>query len=557
MGETQFALPDVGEGVAEGELVAWLVEEGERVEEDQPVAEVETDKAIVEIPAAYDGVVTQLHAEAGEIVPVGDVIVTFDVDEEGSTTESDTGSATADGDRGGNDGDAAGDETDAAVTEGTGTADTPTDRVFAPPSVRRAAREADVDLATVPGSGPGGRITGDDLRAAITGRSPPGGQDDLTASESGSMATPGGSMASGGTPTGADDGPTAGEDDRPRSDPAVGGTDGVGARNADRDRTLAMPATRELAREEDIDIDAVPASERRDGEAYVTPEDVHAYVTGETGVGAGASGSGVDDGTTGSGPAAAGGASSGTGSEAGTGADTEGTQPGDRIPYRGVRRTIGERMATAKYTAPHVSHHDEVDVSDLVETRERLTASTTEDAPRLTYLPFVIKAVVAGLRAQPILNAELDEAAEEIIVHDSYDIGIAVATDAGLMVPVVEDADEKGLLELAAEVRDLAARARNRTISPEELQGSTFTITNLGAIGGEHASPIINYPEVGILALGEIKRKPAVHEGEVVPRDLLTVSMSVDHRVVDGADAARFTNEVTRYLNNPDLLLLE
>ncbi|SDX89773.1 2-oxo acid dehydrogenase subunit E2 [Halopenitus persicus] len=524
MGETQFALPDVGEGVAEGELVAWLVEEGERVEEDQSVAEVETDKAIVEIPAAYDGVVSRLHAEEGEVVPVGDVIVTFDVDEESASVDEGSADPGAEdaavGDEAASAKDAtsaedvAGDDVagdDAAEAEGADTTDVATGRVFAPPSVRTAAREAGVDPASVSGSGPGGRITAADLRAAIDARARSTDDDGRT------QAAP----------------EDAGTADRSRSATTSGGGDSSGT--ADRDRTLAMPATRRIAREEGVDIDAVPASERRDGEAYVTPDDVRAYAAGETGADADATQSDADT----------------------VQSDTDATRPGDRIPYRGVRRTIGERMATAKYTAPHVSHHDEVDVTDLVAIRERLTAATAEDEPRLTYLPFVIKAVVAGLRAQPILNAELDEEAEEIVVHDRYDIGIAVATDAGLMVPVVENADEKGLLELAAEVRDLAARARNRTISPEELQGSTFTITNLGAIGGEHASPIINYPEVGILALGEIKRKPAVHEGEVVPRDLLTVSMSVDHRVVDGADAARFTNEVTRYLNDPDLLLLE
>ncbi|WP_096390359.1 2-oxo acid dehydrogenase subunit E2 [Halopenitus persicus] len=542
MGETQFALPDVGEGVAEGELVAWLVEEGERVEEDQPVAEVETDKAIVEIPAAYDGIVSRLHAAEGEVVPVGDVIVTFDVDAEGSTADESAGAgdvdATTDEDAAGGAaaGDAAGEN--AADAEGAGATAAATDRVFAPPSVRTAAREAGVDLASVHGSGPGGRITADDLRAAIDGRPGSTGDGERTrpTDEAGRSRS---------------DDEVAGSTGRRGSTATSRGGDSSGT--ADRDRTLAMPATRQLARDEGVDIDAVPASDRRDGEAYVTPDDVRAYAAGETGTAAGAGAAVADDvGERGGSEAGA----TGTDADAGT-ADADATRPGDRIPYRGVRRTIGERMATAKYTAPHVSHHDEVDVTDLVATRERLTAATAEDEPRLTYLPFVIKAVVAGLRAQPILNAELDEEAEEIVVHDRYDIGIAVATDAGLMVPVVENADEKGLLELAAEVRDLAARARSRTISPEELQGSTFTITNLGAIGGEHASPIINYPEVGILALGEIKRKPAVHEGEVVPRDLLTVSMSVDHRVVDGADAARFTNEVTRYLNDPDLLLLE
>jgi pyruvate dehydrogenase E2 component (dihydrolipoamide acetyltransferase) len=327
-----------------------------------------------------------------------------------------------------------------------------------------------------------------------------------------------------------------------------------------------MPATRELAREAGVDLDSVPASEERDGEAFVTPEDVRAYAdsgttvtpegaTLQTAPAADPSVSAGTESTVDSGNAPEGDAAGGA--EAATSVEESGPRPGDRIPYTGIRRTIGDRMVESKYTAPHVSHHDEVDVTDLVETRTRLKEVAADRGVSLTYLPFAIKAVVAGLKAEPYINSELDEEGEEIVLHDEYNIGIAVATEAGLMVPVVEDADEKGLLEIAEEVQDLAARARDRTISVEELRGSTFTITNLGAVGGEHASPIINYPEAGILALGEIKEKPAVHEGEVVPRHILTLSATVDHRIVDGAIAARFTNEVKQYLHDPDLLLLE
>ncbi|MBB6646181.1 2-oxo acid dehydrogenase subunit E2 [Halobellus ruber] len=534
----EFALPDVGEGVAEGELVTWLVEAGERVEEDQPIAEVETDKAMVEIPSAYDGVVSELRAEEGEMVPVGEVFVVFETDEDDAAGDDTATAGAADE---GSAGAVGGDPTDdAAVPDG---------RVFAPPRVRRLARAEGVDLGNVAGSGPGGRITEADVEAAA-------GAGSGAAADDGSRESPGDGTV------------TAGASTNGTSESIQSGA--AGRSRADRDRTLAMPATRQLAREEGVDLDAVPASEERDGEAFVTPADVRSYADAgreatpegatlptasapESSASAGTE-STVDGETA---PETDAEATPGTDVEATTAAEESGPRPGDRVPYTGIRRTIGDRMAESKYTAPHVSHHDEVDVTDLVETRTRLKEVADDSGVTLTYLPFVIKAVIAGLRAEPYMNSQLDEEAEEIVLHDEYHIGIAVATDAGLMVPVVENADRKGLLEIAREVQDLAKRARDRTISVDELRGSTFTITNLGAVGGEHASPIINYPEAGILALGEIKEKPAVHEGEVVPREILTISASVDHRIVDGAIAARFTNKVKQYLHDPDLLLLE
>jgi len=195
-----------------------------------------------------------------------------------------------------------------------------------------------------------------------------------------------------------------------------------------------------------------------------------------------------------------------------------------------------------------------------VEAREELKPKAEEEGVRLTYMPFVMKAIVAGLKEHPYLNSELREDDEEIVLKGDYNLGIAVATDAGLMVPVVDDVDEKGLFELAAEVRDLAARARDRSLKPEEMKGGTFTITNFGAIGGEYATPIINYPETAILGLGAIEERPVVRESDegesdIVPAPTLPLSLSIDHRVVDGAVAAEFANTVMEHLENPLLLL--
>jgi pyruvate dehydrogenase E2 component (dihydrolipoamide acetyltransferase) len=214
-------------------------------------------------------------------------------------------------------------------------------------------------------------------------------------------------------------------------------------------------------------------------------------------------------------------------------------------------------MERSKYTAPHVSHHDTAEVDALVAAREELKPKAEDAGVRLTYMPFVMKAIVAGLEEFPYLNSELREEDEEIVLKSEYNLGIAVATDAGLMVPVVENVDEKGLFELAEEVRDLATRARERTLKPAEMKGSTFSVTNFGAIGGEYATPIINYPETAILGLGAIEERPVVRDGEVVPAPTLPLSLSIDHRVVDGAVAAEFANTVMDHLEHPLLLLTQ
>ena len=504
----EFELPDVGEGVAEGEIVGWLVEVGDTVEEDQPVAEVETDKAVVEVPSPVDGTVKEIHADAGELVPVGTVIVTFA--EEGDETEgqepAETRTDTATETRS----EVGAVESKDDGTSGDDSGSASNGRVFAAPSARRLARELDVDIGAVDGSGPGGRVSDTDVRAAAESEDGEPAADEPVADE----------------PATDDSAPKAAVE-------RVGGDDGTGSEpamttgSASRERTLAAPATRRLAEESGIDIDSVPTDEERDGEAFVTPAAVEAFAESQRAA-----------------------------QDADRAALAE-SGGEERVPYRGVRRTIGEQMARSKATAPHVTHHDEVDVTELVETRSELKAEAEERGISLSYMPFVMKACVAALRAFPSMNAMLDEEAEEIVEKHYYNIGVATATDAGLMVPVVRNADDGNLLELASEMNELVGKARERSISREEMQGGTFTITNVGAIGGEYATPIINVPEVAILALGAIKEKPRVVDGEVVPRHVMTLSLSIDHRVIDGAIAAQFTNRVMRYLENPQLLLLE
>ncbi|WP_159903904.1 dihydrolipoamide acetyltransferase family protein [Salinirussus salinus] len=542
----EFALPDVGEGVSEGEVVAWHVEPGDRVAEDDVLAEVETDKAVVDLPAPVTGVVRELHAEVGDVVPVGEVVVTIEEDAEGGAEPEEAEAA---------DGEEPAADPAGTAPGGNGTGG----RVFAAPSVRRLARELGVDLAAVDGSGPGGRVVESDVRAAANA-----GGSDAEASPAGTSATEAGA-ASDGPAGGAGDGPTAavtrrGDD----SGAAAGGgtTPAETAGAADRDRTLAVPATRALADELGVDIDSVPTDKTREGEPFVDAEDVRAHAeaqsaaaeAGEASEAAGGaeSGAGAGAGST------AGAEPAGIGPPAGE-ADTGGAAAAGerREPYRGIRRTIGERMAAADDAVPRATHHDSVVVTELVETRERLRGPAEERGVRLTYLPFVLKAVAAGLREHPVLNSRLDEEREEIVYHDAANVGVATATDDGLLVPVVERVGEKGVLELAAEVADLVERARARELSREEMQGGTFSVTNFGAVGGEYASPIVNHPETAILGLGELAKRPVVVDDEVVARHTLPLSLSIDHRVIDGADAARFANTVMGYLEEPSLLLLE
>ena len=528
----EFELPDVGEGVAEGEIVAWHVSVGDTVGEDEVLAEVETDKAVVDLPSPVAGTIEALHAEVGDVVPVGDVVVRIDTGEESAADTGDKEPVADSGEE------AASDEpADERSTSSKG------GRVFAPPNVRRLARELNVDITSVEGTGPGGRITEEDVR----GTAGAGGVDDETVKSAISDADTDDEETEADDSEADEDGgsnerqvksavkrATKQRDDTESAEETSSGTAGA----ANRETTLAAPATRKIARDHDVDIDDVPTENERDGHAYVEPEDVRAY---------------VDTAESDTEPAAA--------TAEPVTAETEATDAElasvTREPYRGIRRTIGEQMEESVYSAPHVSHHDTAVVPDLVETREQLKPRAADRGVSLTYLPFVMKAVVAGLREFPVLNSELDEDAGEILYKQDYRIGVAVATDAGLMVPVVEHVDEKGLVALAEEVMDLADRARSRDLEPGEMQGGTFSITNFGAIGGEYATPIINYPETAILGLGHLEQRPVVEDGDVVARHTLPLSLSIDHRVIDGAEAAQFVNTLKEYLENPSLLLLE
>ncbi len=439
--KSYFLLPDLGEGLAESELVKWMVSAGDTVKEQQTIAEMQTDKALVEVPSPWGGTISELCAQEGEIVKVGAVLLRY-------------GAAKP-----------------AAVAKPAAAA------AASCMSSQVAAGVQEADQGTVVGT--------------MTGT--------LTVSDRFARKAP----------------------------EAV-----VVAREG---KALATPAVRGLARKFGVDIQSVPGSGRG---GRVTASDVGSFAEG---------GSAAPNATT---------------AEPSFAPRIQSIEPGSvfidqsdvakRVPFRGVRRKIAEALARSAQTAVHFTVVDEADVTALEVKRREYSRVVGE---KLSMLPFLMTAVCRVLKKYPALNAIVDDAKNEVILKSGVHLGCAVDTDAGLMVPVIRNADKLAPVQLGAAVKQLAGKCKDRTISREESLGGTFTISNVGSYGGMFATPIINYPEVAILAAGRAKERVLTKDGKFYAGLVLPLSLSCDHRVVDGAEGARFLNAVVKLLEDPDALL--
>ncbi len=413
---TEFKLPDLGEGVEAGDVVSVLIAEGDTVEVDQSVLELETDKALVEVPSSVAGTVTKIHVNAGDRVPVGSLLISVEEGEQQAEPEAEAPAPAQKKEP----------EPTARAPEPTPPAPRPPapasngDPIPAAPSTRRLARELGVDLTQVAGSGPGGRISQDDVKAAV------------------------------------------------------------------RDRQTGGPAPT----------------------APVELPDFSRWGNIE------------------------------------------------RQPLSKVRQIIAKNMSQAWQQVAHVTQFDRADVTDLEAFRQRNKEKAEAQGAKLTPTVLALKAIITALKTFPQFNASLDAGANEIILKHYYNLGIAVDTERGLLVPVIKDVDRKDILKLALELGDISNRARTNKIGLDELQGGTFTITNLGSLGVGEFTPIVNHPEVAILGLGRAREEATVREGRIEPRLIMPLALSYDHRVIDGADGARFMRKIVDALENPELMLM-
>ncbi|MCA0987905.1 dihydrolipoamide acetyltransferase family protein [Guptibacillus algicola] len=437
----EFKMPDIGEGIHEGEIVKWFVKKGDEVKEDDILAEVQNDKAVVEIPSPVDGTVKDVHAEEGATVVVGDVVITFDAEgyDDGSEEESPEEPKAEEEPKEEPKETPKSESAEQTPAEDEEEDADPTKRVIAMPAVRKYARENGVKISKVSGSGKNGRVLKEDVDNHLSG----GGQEAAAPSE------------------------------------------------ATEETTEAKGQEQEAA------------------------------------------------------------------STSATSAPAASAQPETREKMKGMRKAIAKAMVNSKHTAPHVTHMDEVVVTDLVAHRKKFKQYAADKDVKLTYLPYVVKALVSALREFPMLNASIDDSTDEIVHKHYYNIGIAANTDAGLVVPVVKDADRKPLLNVSAEINELAKKARDGKLSGDDMKGSTCTISNLGSAGGQWFTPIINNPDAAILGIGRIEEKPVVIDGEIVAAPVLALSISYDHRLIDGVTAQLALNHIKRLLNDPQLLMME
>ena len=442
----EFKLPDIGEGVHEGEITKWLVKKGDSISADDPMVEVMTDKATVEIPSPVTGVIESIAAEEGQTIEVGSVMVT--ITESGSKKSSESS-----------------DKGEASKQKAVSKEEESSDEKDS-----KQAREASKEK----------------------------------------------NKASNGA---------GAEQERGQEDEAL------------PFNVLATPATRKLARDLSVDIKQVKGTGTK---GRVTKADVQLAYEGTQAATQRTSHGATEK--TSAGTAVARQAPLSVGES-------------KRLPLKGVRKRIAQAMRHSKDTAAHFTYVEEVDMTEVVKLRKANKDEAANQGVKLTFLPFIMKALIPALKEFPFLNASLDDEAQEIILKSDYNLGIATDTEAGLMVPVIPQCDRKSIFELARDIEELTGRAKEGKSKVEDLKGGTFTITNAGSIGGVFATPVINHPEVAILGVNAIRKRPVVRDDQIVIADVMFLSLSVDHRVVDGADAARFMNRLVYFLTDPTRLV--
>lgn len=525
---TDVKLPELGEGVTEGELVKWLVKPGDTVKADQPIAEVLTDKATVEVPSPVAGLVKDLKFKSGDVVKVGATMITLDG--AGATTSAPKATTPAAAApvasvSAGKTSDIKLPELGEGVTEGelVKWLVKPGDTVKAD----QAIAEVLTDKATVEVPTPlAGKVkdlkfkSGDVVKVGSI----------LITLEAGASMAPAGAHRE--VPAAVQT-PVAVAHASPTSSTAA--SSGIFPPVADS-KVLATPATRRLAREIGVDINTLGGSGLA---GRVTREDV---ISAKGGAGSSSPAKS---------PATPGMIAPKPSYQGPVGAAEE------RIPMIGIRKKIAENMQRSKLVIPHFTIMDEAKVDAMVAMRESLKEHAEKNGTKITYLPIVMKALIATIREFPMFNASIDDAAGEIVYKKYFNLGFAADTPNGLVVPVIKNADQKSILEISKEILDLSKRARDGKLKPDEMKGATITVTNIGSIGGTYATPVINHPEVAILGMYKIDEKPVIKNGQLTAIKVMNYTMTADHRLIDGAVAARFLAAFIARIENPAKLLVE
>ena len=543
----QFKLPDIGEGIAEGEIVKWFVKPGDTINEDDTLLEVQNDKSVEEIPSPVTGTVKNVIVPEGTVANVGDVLVEIDApgheDNEGDSgvaAESQTPAKPA-----------------AEPTVDTESAGSSSEGVFQfkLPDIGEGIAEGEIVKWFVK---PGDTINEDDTLLEV--------QNDKSVEEIPSPVTgtvknvivPEGTVANVGDVLVEIDAPghnsapstSAPSAEAPKEKVETSDSASIVEAADPNKRVLAMPSVRQFAREKDVDISQVTATGKG---GRVTKEDIENFLAGAPS----------------SAPAKSEAPEAATPKEAAPAAESKPAEPAkpfksnlgdleERVAMTPTRKAIAKAMVNSKHTAPHVTLHDEVEVSKLWDNRKRFKEVAAANGTKLTFLPYVVKALTATVKKYPVLNASIDDANQEIVYKHYYNIGIATDTDHGLYVPNVKDADRKGMFAIADEINEKAKLAHDGKLSAEDMRNGTITISNIGSVGGGWFTPVINYPEVAILGVGTIAQQPIVNaEGEIVVGRVMKLSLSFDHRIVDGATAQQAMNNIKRLLADPELLMME